>query len=242
MPLGLAGSPSCPQVPRPKATGSGSISVPEAPPLSISRPPPPVLSKWCNQRQLFKLGERSPPSPHPASGGWRTCWRDPGVLGSWQSLRLQSPSPPGLVWAGVWGPCILRSFCVLSWGLPCPSPISTPSLIVISSNFRARKGNHWFSLPHLDTLLWRCRIQGYSTSVSVGAQPGVSACLRPPLCPTFRTPVFGVEDKESHAEGPDLALFIHPCFSLMQIYISAHCPHSCTLLDPSHSHGAAPRA
>lgn len=30
--------------------------------------PFPAPNKWCNQRQLFKLGERSPPSLHPASG------------------------------------------------------------------------------------------------------------------------------------------------------------------------------
>ena len=76
-------------------------------------------------------------------------------------------------------------------------------------------------------VVMRCGSQGYSTSVSMVAQPGVSACLRPPLCPTFRTPVFGVEDKESHAEGPDLALFIHPL---------VRCRYTYPLTVPTHAY------
>lgn len=45
------------------------VPVPEAPPLCPFRHPAfPCPNKWCNQRQLFKLGERSPPSLHPPSG------------------------------------------------------------------------------------------------------------------------------------------------------------------------------
>lgn len=116
------------------------------------RTPSPAPSKWCNQRQLFKLGERSPPSLYPASGG--------GGRGRVENL-LAGPQNPGHL-AECWGlhlqplPCAINTgqglrapaflgLSLLSFpGLFCSSPIScafpTPSPIIIRGNFRARKG------------------------------------------------------------------------------------------------------
>lgn len=67
-PSGLARYPAT-LSPRPKAIGLTQSLYQKPHPCTLPDTlPSPAPNKWCNQRQLFKLGERSPPSLHPASG------------------------------------------------------------------------------------------------------------------------------------------------------------------------------
>lgn len=108
-------------------------------------PPSSAPSKWCNQRQLFKLGERSPPSLYSAGwgcGGLSGGTPEPWVAGS----LLGSPVPVSAPMA-ILGPeqglpaCSgLSLFSSLDWPCCCPGPGLTPPPIIIRGNFRAGKG------------------------------------------------------------------------------------------------------
>lgn len=121
-------------------------------PVHFPPPPPsPAPSKWCNQRQLFKLGERSPPSFYFTSGGGRWGVEDllagpqnPGQLAECWGLHLQ-PLPcfvnlgQGLGARALFG-LSLFFFLGLSCSSPMPCALPTPLPVIIRGNFRAGKG------------------------------------------------------------------------------------------------------
>lgn len=154
MPPGLARFPSCPQAPRPKATNSCSVSVPEAPPPCISRHArlllPPVNGVIRGSCLNWEKGPR-PAFTLPVGGGGRgrvenllAGPQNPGHLAECWGLHLQ-PLPCAInTGQGLRAPAFLGLSLLSFPGLFCSSPIScafpTPSPIIIRGNFRARKG------------------------------------------------------------------------------------------------------
>lgn len=127
--------------PRPKAEALAQPPYQKPHPCTLpATQPSPAPNKWCNQRQLFKLGERSPPRLSPASeGGGGLAGRTPESWAAFSEpwgLLLQPLSHIANPGQGLDDPAFrdlsLSSFAFFfAASVQSPVPTPTPPPIII---------------------------------------------------------------------------------------------------------------